>query len=186
MGFWNSFLNVRSALCATICVVSTAACSSPGLRSEAPEPSERLPEIRLLGAKRRPTTVAELRRGRPALISLWATWCDSCTREVDSLNRLQQRLGDTALVLGIAEGEAYDHVTDFVDRMGITYPQLIDEQFSFSEAVGTRSLPSVLIADREGLLRHRGGELDREALDALRVVLAAPSREPAQRLAAAR
>jgi thiol-disulfide isomerase/thioredoxin len=186
MCVWNSVLMTGTASLATLCALSSTGCSTAEFVAERPERSELVPEVRLLGAGRHPTTVAELSRGRPALISLWATWCESCAREFDSLNRLERRLGDSALVIGIAQGEPYDHVTAFVEQMGITYPQLIDEQFSFSDAAGTRSLPAVLVADRDGVVRHSGGELDRVALDALRIALATPSHEGSERLAAGR
>jgi peroxiredoxin len=171
MGYWNSFLTAGKALCVVTCAASISACSGSARVGTTLALRERVPDVRLLGQARRPTSVAELRRGRPALISVWATWCDTCTNDLDSLNRLQQRLGEAVLVVGIAQGESYEHVTAFVDRAGIEYPQLIDEHFSFSDATGTRSLPAVLIADRDGLLLHRSGELDREALAALRRVI---------------
>jgi thiol-disulfide isomerase/thioredoxin len=174
MRYWNSLLIHRSLAYAAACVALGLACSNPRVATRAPDRVEPVPEVRLLGPGRRLTTVGELRRGRPALISVWATWCDTCTGELASLNRLQRRVGNTALVVGIAEGEAYEHVTDFVGRMGVTYPQLIDEELSFSAATGTRSLPALLITDREGRVRHRGEELNADALEAFRIVLEAP------------
>jgi peroxiredoxin len=176
MGFWNSILSTSWAFLLMSLGASSAACSNPVRSVETPRRNDRLPDVRLLGDHRRPTTLAELSRGRPALISLWATWCDSCADVFGALNRLHQRVGETALVVGIAQGEDYAHVTDFVNRKGIAYPQLVDEQFAFSDAAGAKSLPAVLVTDRQGSVRHCGGKLDSAALRALRDALAASAR----------
>src|SRR5581483_2522808 len=47
------------------------------------------------------TDLARFLRGRPALVSLWATWCDTCIEEAPALNRLDteaRKSGDAVVV----------------------------------------------------------------------------------------
>jgi peroxiredoxin len=102
------------------------------------------------------------------LLNLWATWCDACKKEFDALNRLHAQVGAQALVLGVAVGEPYEHVRGFAERRGLRYPQLVDEAFAFSDALGSSRVPTTLVVDQHGNVRFSGGELDRSALVAFR------------------
>ena len=112
-------------------------------------------------------------RGRVALLSFWATWCDTCTREIDSLNRLAARTaarGD-ALVVGVAVGEPRNAVDTFVREHGVRYAQLVDEDFRLADALGQRDVPATLVIDREGRVVYRGEALDGSGLEAFRRTL---------------
>lgn len=114
--------------------------------------------------------------GRPALVSFWATWCDTCRRELDALNRLDAESssrGD-AMVVGVALGEEREVVKTFVERRGVKYVQLVDPEFRLADALGQRSVPKTIVVDRYGRIVHRGDALDWRALDALREALARP------------
>jgi peroxiredoxin len=113
-------------------------------------------------------TLGETLRGRPALISLWATWCTSCATEFDALGRLAPKAAALgAYVLAISEGEPRATVAGFVRDRQLAYPQLVDEAFSLGDALGARRVPMTLVVDRKGEVVFRGGTLDRDALAAL-------------------
>jgi thiol-disulfide isomerase/thioredoxin len=137
-----------------------------------PAVGARLPEVPALGLDRRPASLTGLTRGRVALVALWATWCTSCERELDELNRLQAEVGEGALVVGVAVGEPYDKVAAYLRPRGLSYAQLVDEDFKLADALGTKRVPTILVVGRSGELRYAGGALDRAALSALRQALA--------------
>jgi peroxiredoxin len=115
------------------------------------------------------TEVTRVTQGRAALVSLWATWCDGCEREMDELNRVDAREAPgEAVVIGIAVGEDREKVADFVRRRGLRYVQLVDEDFAFADAVGERRVPATLVIGRDGRIVFRGGALDAKSLAALR------------------
>jgi peroxiredoxin len=134
--------------------------------------SARLPEVSVLSLDRQTASLASLTRGRPALVALWATWCTACSRELGELDRLQTRLGSDALVVGVAVGEPYERVADFLRPRRLAYAQLVDEDFKLSEALGERRVPATVVIDRNGAVRYSGGALDARALDALRSAIA--------------
>jgi thiol-disulfide isomerase/thioredoxin len=114
-------------------------------------------------------------RGRAALISFWATWCEACLTEMPALNRLSAEAlaeGD-AVVVGVAIGESQGTVADFVRVHHLRFAQLVDEDFRFTDAVGERRVPTTLVVDRARGIVFRGGALDSESLDAFRRVAAA-------------
>lgn len=111
-------------------------------------------------------------RGKVGLVSLWATWCESCAREFDALNRLDARARDRgAVVVGVAVGEPAGTVADFVRRHDLRYAQLVDEGFYLADALGQRKVPATVVVDRAGRVVFVGGALDERALAAFRAAL---------------
>jgi peroxiredoxin len=122
------------------------------------------------------TDLGRVVRGRVALVSFWATWCDGCEKELDALNRLSERAdarGD-ALVVGVAVGESRAKVDAFVRRRGVRYTQVLDEDFRLADALGQRDVPATLVIDRSGRIVYRGEKLDKAGLVAFRRTLGEP------------
>ena len=109
-------------------------------------------------------------RGRPALVSLWATWCDTCIQEAPALNRLdrESRKGGDAVVVGVAVGETRDSVRAFTRTRRLDYPQLVDPDFRLADTLGERQVPATLVVDRTGRIVFRGKSLDADSLAAFR------------------
>jgi peroxiredoxin len=157
----------RSALLAVL-LASSSCAPSARVPGAAILPQESL--VTLTGERMELSSVV---RGRVALLSFWATWCDTCTREIDSLNRLAARTaarGD-ALVVGVAVGEPHNAVDTFVREHGVRYAQLVDEDFRLADALGQRDVPATLVVDREGRVVYRGDALDGSGLEAFRKTL---------------
>jgi peroxiredoxin len=145
--------------------VGLAACGARDARVAAPSA---LPAVAVMSLDRQTTSLPALTRGQPALVALWATWCKSCTKELAELDRLQARVHGRAVVVGVAVGEPYEKVRNFVAPRGLRYPQLVDEEFQLADALGSERVPSTLVVDRDGTVRYAGGGLDGAALEALR------------------
>ena len=52
-----------------------------------------------------------------------------------------------------AEGEDADTVKDYIQRLGITFPVALDQQFTASNAYKVNSLPTTFFIDRNGVIR---------------------------------
>ncbi|HVW27539.1 MAG TPA: TlpA disulfide reductase family protein [Polyangiaceae bacterium] len=118
------------------------------------------------------TDLAGFLHGRPALVSLWATWCDTCVDEAPALNRLdsEARKGGDAVVVGVAVGETTETVRAFATTRKLAYTQLVDPEFRFADTLGERQVPATLVVDRTGRIVFRGKALDAESLAAFRRV----------------
>ncbi|MDB4971499.1 MAG: Thiol:disulfide oxidoreductase related to ResA [Myxococcales bacterium] len=132
-----------------------------------------LPAVDLQTLDGKPARLDELARGRPVLVSLWATWCDACAREFDALARLDEAVrGEGAAVIAIAVGEPLSTVASFVQRRALPYPQLVDEHFQLADAIGQTRVPATLVLGRDGRVLYRGGAFDQGALMAFRAAVA--------------
>lgn len=165
MRLWFALLTLHAS---TVAVACQGSAPEPATSSQSPA---RLPGVSVLDLDKHSVNLAELVRGRVALINLWATWCEACERELEALDRLQARLDRRAMVVGVAVGEPFDRVDRFVRRRGFRYPQLVDEEFRLADALGTERVPTTLVVDQAGQVRYSGGELDGAALEALREVI---------------
>jgi len=155
------------------------ACASTAPRptaTAATQPAATLSAVDLMTLDGKPTAIRDALGGRPALISLWATWCEACAGEFEPLARLSNRAGSVgALVLAVAVGEPRAKVAEFVKTHALSYPQLVDEQFHFADSVGQKRVPATLVVDRDGRVVYAGGVLDEPALSALERVITGPS-----------
>ncbi len=131
-----------------------------------------LPPAALVNAAGQAATIEGSRAGRPTLITFWATWCQACHEEFDALNRLETAAQkEHALVIGVAVGEPLQDVNTFAAKRGLTYAQLVDEEFVLADALGQRELPATIVLDREGHVVFIGRALDERAIRAFRAAM---------------
>ncbi len=131
-------------------------------------PPAALPPVPLSTLDGRPARAGDVLAGRPALITLWATWCEACGEEQAALSRLDERVQQRGgLVLAVAVGEPRDTVAEYVARRRLRYAQLVDEEFHFADALGQKRVPATLVVDGDGRVRYVGGALDPGAVEAL-------------------
>lgn len=134
-----------------------------------------LPSLTLTGADGRARVLRDEIAGKPALIALWATWCDPCVRELDALDRLALAAAPRGgLVVGVSVGEDDDAVRAFLARRPVAFLDVLDPTLAFARSVDLVSLPAVVVVDREGRVIHVGDALDRRALAAFRAALGVP------------
>jgi peroxiredoxin len=149
-----------------------AACASSSAPPQHQDIRAPLPTTPVTTLDRHMTALPAALQGRPALVSLWATWCDACKTELDALERLHARAKERGgVVVGVAIGEPRDKVAEFVAAHGLHYEQLVDEDFALADALGERKVPTTLVVDRSGRVVYVGGALDEKALAAFRASL---------------
>ncbi|RMH13225.1 MAG: TlpA family protein disulfide reductase [Gemmatimonadetes bacterium] len=96
--------------------------------------------------------------GRVVVVNFWATWCAPCRWEMPALQKLHEERKERGLILlGISRdgGGAEGAVRAFLDERGVTYPVTIDDGRLARAFGGLRGLPTTLIVDRRGVVRHR-------------------------------
>ncbi len=154
--------------------LSLAGCASTRAISPASF-SDRLPALELKTLDGTSQDLAATIRGRVAVVSLWATWCESCAAEFGALQRLDEGVRQRGGVLvAVAEGEPHAHVAEFVKWRGLSYAQLVDEEFRLADALGQRRVPATLVVDRQGKVVFSGGAIDESAMAAIRDALNQP------------
>ena len=172
MRSWRAFLVVLGSLlgCASAPLPTPTQPAAPVV-SAAASPAL-LPAIELVTSENHAAGVDSVRAGKVALVSFWAPWCDSCVAELDALNRLDDRArASGGLVIGVAVGETPESAAAFAGAHQMRYPQLVDENYKLTDALGQRRVPTTLVVDRTGHVVYTGGALDERALAAFRAAL---------------
>jgi thiol-disulfide isomerase/thioredoxin len=93
-------------------------------------------------------------KGKPVLITFWATWCESCREELPILEKFSIGKKDQLAFLLIAiDGERKRAVQKIVDRNKITLPVLLLLKEKCMDQYGVRGwVPQTFLIDREGML----------------------------------
>ena len=110
-------------------------------------------------------------KGRPVLVTFWATSCPGCIKEMPHFIELYHELAPRGLeIIGVAM--AYDppnHVMEMRKRKQIPYPIALDLDSSAALAFGEVKLtPTSFLIDPNGrIVKHKIGEVDMATLRAL-------------------
>lgn len=97
-----------------------------------------------------PTDLDAARRGRPAVVNLWASWCGPCRAEMPVLADAQRRQQAVAIVF-VNAGESAETVQSYLQRERLVLDAvLLDADSRLSRAAGSRGLPTTLFVDARG------------------------------------
>lgn len=93
-------------------------------------------------------------KGKPVLITFWATWCDSCKEEIPVLEKFSVGKRDQLTILLIAiDGERKETVQKIVSQNKITLPVLLLLKERVMDQYGVRGwIPLTFLVDQEGML----------------------------------
>lgn len=92
-------------------------------------------------------------RGRPVLISFFATWCPPCVEEAPSLEELARRVGDSATVLIVSVDEDLEALKKFYAK-GTSVTVVHDESRKVPGSFGTSKFPESFLLDAGGKVRY--------------------------------
>jgi cytochrome c biogenesis protein CcmG/thiol:disulfide interchange protein DsbE len=95
-----------------------------------------------------PVQLADLRG--PAVINLWASWCDPCREELPAMQRLADRTAGRLHVVGVDTGDARDAAASFGTDNGVTLPTLYDRDRKLARALGRAALPVTVFVGADG------------------------------------
>ena len=93
--------------------------------------------------------------GQVVLVNIWASWCGPCRIELPHIQDLHRRYGgDGLVVLAINAGESEERIGSFLSQEGLTLPVLLDPESRSLRAFSSSGIPTVVLIDGEGIVRH--------------------------------
>ena len=149
-------MRARSPVALIVCLLAISLCGAPGLAGE-PWPSVGVaaPDFALPRADQSGTLRLSSLRGRPAIVTFWAFWCDTW-REVRHGYRELADLGVPAQLVAVAVDPTRQELLGQADDAPAPfYPVLLDVRHAVSEQYHVRKVPTVLVLDARGTIRFR-------------------------------
>ena len=107
-------------------------------------------------------------RGRPVLVTFWATWCLPCREEMPALQAAFEAHRDQGLVVvAINAGEDDPAVTAFIRDFRLTFSILLDRDSQVLGQYQVQALPTSFFLDRAGIVRAASiGGMNRAYIEA--------------------
>ena len=94
-------------------------------------------------------------RGDVVMINFWATWCGPCRQEMPLLDELHSRYERVGFsLLGVNIDDDAGKAMNMVSELGVTFPVLFDHRKEVSKMYEVDAMPTTVILDREGTVRH--------------------------------
>lgn len=103
-------------------------------------------------------------QGKVVVMSVWASWCNNCRKQVGVLSKLQRLYGESGVqVVGFSIDRQEEDHRQFVRQERLTYPAIFARNGRGLDAVKTlqvkagslEAVPTLLVFDRQGNLVHR-------------------------------
>lgn len=95
------------------------------------------------------------------IVSLWATWCVPCLKELDAISELYPEWQDETNVelfaVSVDDSRTVKRVKPLINGKGWDYTILLDTNNDFKRALGAATVPlTLLVKDNKIVYRHSG------------------------------
>jgi thiol-disulfide isomerase/thioredoxin len=95
------------------------------------------------------------------VVSLWATWCVPCIKELDAISEMydewQKETNVKLYAISIDDSRGVKRVKPMVNGKGWEYTVLLDTNNDFKRAVGAATVPlTLLVKNNQIVYRHSG------------------------------
>lgn len=106
-------------------------------------------------------------RGHAVWLNFWATWCPWCRKEIPELEKVEQRYGKQVDIYGVAVQQPQPTVSQYMTKIHVNYPVLLDSQGSVAAIYGVNFYPTSVFIGPNGkiLAVHQGPFLSQKGID---------------------
>ncbi|WP_034744408.1 thiol-disulfide oxidoreductase ResA [Halalkalibacter wakoensis] len=92
-------------------------------------------------------------KGKGVFLNFWGTYCPPCVKEMPIMEELYAEYKDQGVeIIAVNASEPKLTVERFVDRLGLTFPIVIDQGNNVIDAYGIRPLPTTILVDEHGVI----------------------------------
>ena len=123
---------------------------------------QELPTVELTTLKGEPTSIQKTaNKDGVTIVSLWATWCVPCIKELDAISDLYQdwieETGVSLIAVSVDDSRTVRRVKSLINGKGWEYEILLDTNNDLKRALGASSIPlTIVIKDNKIVYRHSG------------------------------
>lgn len=94
-------------------------------------------------------------RGKITVVNFWASWCTPCIEEIPSLNRLREQMQDQPFeLISINYAESPEKIREFLQRVSVQFPVLIDPNGKVSQQWNVIGFPSTFVIGMDGKIQY--------------------------------
>ena len=94
--------------------------------------------------------------GKAVLLNFWASWCNPCKQEADSLERAYNSLsGKQIEFLAVNVLDEYDSAKKFLSLHGGSFPHLYDENRNIHLDYGVEGVPETVFISPGGIITSK-------------------------------
>ncbi len=95
-------------------------------------------------------------RGKKVMINFWATWCPPCRQEMPEIEKFFQEKKEDIEILAInIDGGAPKNVAEYIKKMKITFPVVLDEKDRVNERYKVMTIPTTFFVDENGVIINK-------------------------------
>ena len=140
---------LKTAAIALLCagLASGALADSAGEKKKAPDftlKSNQDTNIRL----------AE-QRGNVVMLNFWASWCGPCKQEMPLLDQLHKRYSKAGFtIIGVNVEQDPGKAKKVLRDIPVSFPVLFDTESTVSKLYDVSAMPTTVMIDRDGNIRH--------------------------------
>lgn len=105
-------------------------------------------------------------KGKPVMLNFFATWCPPCRAEMPALQAVYKEYeAQGFVILAVNLNESNLAIDAFRDKLGLTFPIVVDKTDSVSRTYGIVPLPTSYFVGKDGKVVGKWtGEISKEKL----------------------
>ena len=112
--------------------------------------------------------------GKVVSVHFFAIWCEPCMADLPEIEKAAVRYGPRGyqpLLVAVRHRQDPRRLRDFAQKRGLTVPIVYDADGAVEALYGVTSLPSHVLAGRDGVIRWSGTALPADLLQRVNVLL---------------
>jgi protein-disulfide isomerase/peroxiredoxin/uncharacterized membrane protein len=95
-------------------------------------------------------------RGKPFLMTFWASWCEPCKKELPALAEIYKTYRDKGLeIVGVNTDESKEAALAYLQQKPLPFPVVLDGSKAVMGKFETRGVPTTFWVGRDGTIRQR-------------------------------
>ena len=121
---------------------------------ENPLIGKQAPDFTLKTLSGKSMNLNQWRKGDPAIIFFWATWCPHCRQQLGELNDQSQQIAQKGIKLILVDlGEEAKKVRSYMEKNQYPFEVFLDQDSSVSEKYGIIGVPTFFFVDKAGIIQ---------------------------------